>query len=262
MRTRNLAITALALGVGLPAAANNIAVTEFIVNPWGTDVRTTNSSGELTGGYEWIELFNHGADSVNLEGWTLKDNASSVFTFGDVSVESGGYIVASSAKPLFEERWLEGQSDDRVIDGVPFQMNNGGAGDGLYLRDDNGDLVWSVGYTEHDAYRANFLAVDDFSENNFGIPPQDDPLNESVYINTDGNDGNAATDLGLGYESNARTTDPFAYASAAGNEENPTPEWGSPLQGGYTAVPEPGSLALLGLGGLAMLQRRRRTAGQ
>lgn len=267
-RLRAILAPALTAAAFAPAAhANTVAITEFMVNPWGADIRTVNTQTlQVVDGNEWIELFNHGPQAINLNGWTLKDNATTVFTFGDVVIPSGGYIVAASSKTHFQDRWLSGQSDDRVIDGVPFQLNNGShqgddlynGQDGLYLRNAEGELVWSVGFASSVAYRAVWFTGDDFTSNYYGEAPQTYPFGD--YINLNGDDGSAidGVNLGPGYESNSFTADPHAYASAAASDDYPDgPEWGSPLLGHYTAVPEPASLALLGLGAALIADRRR-----
>jgi hypothetical protein len=106
-------------------------------------------------------------------------------------------------------------------------------------------LVWSVGYqvasttggdtTAASQYRATFLAVNDFSQNNFGQPPQAG----AALINRNGTDATATPTLG--YEDNNRTTDPKAYQSSNSGGL----QMGSPLQGTYTVVPEPSAIVLM-----------------
>ena len=123
-------------------------------------------------------------------------------------------------------------------------MNNTNPGDGLYLRDASANLVWSVGYqissttggdtTIANQYRATFLAVNDFSQNNFGQPPQAG----AALIFRNGTDATAVPTLG--YEDNINTADPKMYASS-----NSPLQMGSPLQGNYTVVPEPSAIVLM-----------------
>ncbi len=248
MRENRLKLIAGAAVVALAASVTpvsaDIAITEFIIDPFGTDLLQ----------HEWIELFNYGDEAVNLNGWTLKDNATTQFVFPDVTIPSGGFVIAAASKTIFQDRWLNGATDDRVLGDVPFQMNNGSPGDGLYLRDAGGDLVWSLGYNVGSGntvsqYRATWLTIDDFTVTDYGVPPQDG----TALINRNGLDGTGT----LGYEDNNFTTDPFAYASAARDSNGDEIEFGSPLLGDYTAVPEPGGLAFLLLGALGLRRARR-----
>ncbi len=228
--------------------ASTIAITEFIINPFGADADAP----------EWIELFNYGQNSVDIGGWTLKDNSSAVYTFpAGFTISSGDYAIASSNRTNFLTRWLGGADDSRVASNTfTFALNNTNPGDGLYLRNASGDLIWSLGYevastTGGDTsaasdYRATFLAINDFSENDYGQPPQAG----AALINRNGTDGTGT----LGYEDNNNTADPYMYASSI----SPL-QMGSPLLGGYTVVPEPSAIALMfsAVSGILALRRRR-----
>lgn len=258
MRLRYALLATALAGLAPVANASTIAITEFMIDPAGTDLNQG----------EWVELFNYGSETVDLAGWTLKDNATTVFTFSAVTIPSGGYVVAASNKAFFEERWFNSVADDRIVGGVPFQLNNtpnaatGTSGDGLYLRDAQGDLIWNLGFVATastdpvSASRATFLAIDDFTVTDYGTPPSTvSPADPSLAkINRNGQDATGT----LGYEDNNRTADAFAFQApnARTDAGNPVAEFGSPLAGGYTAVPEPGSLALLAVGGLFTFRRR------
>jgi hypothetical protein len=243
-----LAAIGICLALGGSGYASTISITEFIIDPFGTDSTAP----------EWIEVFNYGQSSVDIGGWTLKDNASTVYTFPTgFTIPSGGYAIASSNRANFITNWLGGVDDARVASNAfTFALNNSNPGDGLYLRNAGGDLIWSLGYqvssttggdtTPVNQYRATFLAVDDFSQNNFGQPPQAG----AALIDRNGTDATATPTLG--YEDNNNTADPLMYASSSSPQQ-----MGSPLLGNYTVVPEPSSLALLLGSVLAFAVRRR-----
>lgn len=227
------------------SAASTVAITEFMIDPVGTDLEQ-----------EWVEVFNYGQQAVDMSGWTLKDNSSAAFTFPTgTTIPSGGYLIIAQNGVAFTARWLDGTADSRVLSTVSttdptvdgrFQLNNSAPGDGLYLRDSDSNLVWSLGYNiatgdAVSAARATWLAIDDFSTTNYGVPPQDG----AALINRNGEDGTGT----LGYEDNNRTTDPHAIQKGS--------EWGSPLAGGYTVIPEPSVIGLASLGLAALLRRRR-----
>jgi hypothetical protein len=51
----------------------------------GTDNRSNASLNA-----EWVSLVNTGASAVNLRGWTIRDKANHVYTFGNVSIPGRG----------------------------------------------------------------------------------------------------------------------------------------------------------------------------
>lgn len=240
-----LAVFGICVALSGGVHASTVAITEFIIDPYGTD----------TDAPEWIELFNYGNAPLDLSDWTIKDNSSAVFTFpAGFTIAAGDYAISAINRQNFIDRWLGGVDDPQVVSpGQSFQLNNSAPGDGIFLRDAAGELIWSVGYNISasepiNQYRATFLAVNDFSQNNYGVPPQ----NGTALINRNGIDGTGT----LGYEDNNHTADPFMYASPAGGGDI---EWGSPLRGHYSAViPEPGTVSLILGVGMGMLFRRNR----
>jgi len=71
-------------GGGTGTATGSLVITEVMYNP---DV-VTDTYGE------WVELYNPGNESVNLNGWSIKDYGSDDFTCSqDVFVPSRGYAV-------------------------------------------------------------------------------------------------------------------------------------------------------------------------
>lgn len=83
---------------------------------------------------EWIELYNHGSEAVNVDGWTLTDS-------GTLSITLSGTIPAQ-AFALLE------RTDDTTVPGVSaFLIYTGAltnAGTTLTLKDGNGTLVDKV----------------------------------------------------------------------------------------------------------------------
>jgi len=138
---------------------DQVAITELLNNPTGLDASR-----------EYVELFNYGPSAIDLTGWTLEDEDGDRFTFGSTSIASGDFILvvngdafemdqrltASEAKLVFEEEWLDGVADARVIgiEGVnPSSGENfsiGNSGDELILKNDSGTIVWSLAYSNDD----------------------------------------------------------------------------------------------------------------
>ena len=64
----------------------NIIIPEIMINP--------DSTSDLNG--EWIELFNAGTETVNIDGWILSDNGTDSHTIsngGTLNIASGEYLV-------------------------------------------------------------------------------------------------------------------------------------------------------------------------
>ncbi len=73
---------------------------------------------------EWVELYNAGAESVDLTGWTLKDDDNNPKTLSE-TIPADGYVVFTNS------RWL----------------NNDG--DTIYLNDTGGNSIDMVAYGDH-----------------------------------------------------------------------------------------------------------------
>ncbi|MCG8583632.1 MAG: lamin tail domain-containing protein [Pirellulales bacterium] len=202
--------------------ANTIAITEFLSNPDGSD-----------GVREWIEIFNYGSSSVVLDGWTLEDEDSNLGTIGSLTLQPGAYAIIADDKTTFQDEWLGGNADSRVIelDTGSFGLTN--TSDEIALKN-AGTTVWSLAYgtgpTEgHSAFLTpNF---DQFATTSYGNKA-------TPGVDTNGNDSPGF----LGYEGNNFETDGFLQVSTGGDE-------GSPLMGNYTAapfLPSEGSIAFVG----------------
>jgi hypothetical protein len=107
------------------AATNSVAVTEVHWNADGED-----------NGREWVELYNYGTTSVNLTGWTLTDEDGDSAALSG-TIPSDGYLIlvtggkgtlsisAAQAKEIFEEEWLGGVADARVVGVTNIAFGNG-----------------------------------------------------------------------------------------------------------------------------------------
>lgn len=258
-------MTALAVSMfAATAMANTVAITEFVNNTEGED-----------SGREFVEIFNYGPSSVDLSSWTLMDEDSDSYTFPGISIPSGGYMVLvaggsgsdltpAQAKAVFEQEWLGGVADSRVLGMSPFALGNGD--DELILKDASNNTVWSLAFSDDETGEiGTFLTGDDFSTTAFGTKA-------APGVVRNGFDNGSGSFLG--YEENVNVTDTFAYDSDFAAIKDGTFLTGqgiatnffdnvdaathaSPLLGGYTVVPEPSSIALLLMGGVAVLRRRK-----
>ncbi len=87
---------------------------------------------------EWIEIANQGNESVQMQGYTLKDEANHIYTFADFVVAPGrSFRLYSGAGPNNEDELYWGLNGESV-------WNNGG--DVAFLRDGEGALVDNFSY--------------------------------------------------------------------------------------------------------------------
>lgn len=262
-RTAWLLVSAIAMfAIASSAmAANTIAITEFLNNAEGED-----------SGREWVELFNYGADPVDLAGWTLTDEDSDSVSLPSIVMPSGGYIVlvngasdltAAQSKAVFEQEWFGGIANPNVFGVTGMALGN--SDDELIVKDAGDVIVWNVAYNDAEGDHSTWLTMDDFSRTDWG-------QKGGPVINRQGDDL-GITGL-IGYERNIETLDPLAWESDYlaikdsgfltgqgidtlffDNVDNGS--FGSPLTGQYTVVPEPACIALMALGAMSALRRRR-----
>ncbi|MCB9341458.1 MAG: lamin tail domain-containing protein [Lewinellaceae bacterium] len=112
----------------MPAAASgDVVISEIMYN----DPTSGNDA------YEFIELYNNGADPVNMEGWSFTKGVT--FTFPSYTLGAGQFVVTAINGPSFE-----------TLFGVPALQWDGGAlangGETIELSDAMGNFVDSVRY--------------------------------------------------------------------------------------------------------------------
>lgn len=242
MRMLALAFALLAASAG-GASAQTLAITEFMHDPVGEEDR----------GREWVEIFNFGAEPIDLAGFTLADQTGDIVTLPSTQVVPGDFIIVvpsglrhrtdAEAKELFEAEWLAGKADSRVH-GVTGRFSLGNGQDQIVLNNAQRRPIWAIAYRgDGTEGRATFLHTEDFRIRLFGTA-------NSPGVNRSGPDSVRAAEPFLGYESNDATGDTLAYESDVSQLENlwgplyksvtnggdAGPGTGSPLKGHYTGV--------------------------
>jgi len=73
------------------AAAGNVVINEFLASAVATN-GLVDEDGQLS---DWIELYNRGTNTVNLNGWSLTSDPSvpTMWTFPSVTIGAGQYLV-------------------------------------------------------------------------------------------------------------------------------------------------------------------------
>ncbi|MCI0583335.1 MAG: lamin tail domain-containing protein, partial [Chloroflexi bacterium] len=192
---------ALVLAAAIPARADTIAITEFLYNAQGADDDR-----------EFVEFFNYGTDPIDMTGWTFEDanGPGLAFAFPAVSVPPSGFLIVTRNKTVFQNDWLGGQADARVLGGQPFNLNNTAAEE-LVVKNPSSIIVWNLGHPTPDATvgRAVALGEPEFSVTDRGT-------DAAPGISFSGNDPATGT---LGFQRNDFTADPNQYTSTNGDVE-------------------------------------------
>ena len=160
--------------------AQNIVINEVLYDPEGADA-----------GYEWIEFFNAGDQSVDLENWKIQKGGSEfvdLFTFPSIIIEPDSFL-------LIGEEFVP---DTDIIASLAFQ-NVTGETDGIRLVSEDGFYTDTVLYGE---------------PNTNNLP--DDTGSPGIYFAPDVSEGNSLARKYDGEDTNNCELDFFEC-------ENPTP---------------------------------------
>lgn len=183
-----------------------------------------NSVG--TGG-EFVEITNTGASAIDLTGWSFDDDSQ---TPGGFSL-SGIGVLAAGASALITE-----------VSDADFRLN-WGLSNAVQIAGSN---TVNLGRSDEiNIFNASNVLVDRLTFSDVNIPGS---------IRTNGISGNALpAHLGTNTVINwflSASGDSFgSYTSQSGDLANP---------GSYAPVPEPTTLAALGLGAMALIRRKRK----
>src|SRR5438034_7985681 len=90
-----------------PHAASQVIISEFMAD-------NTRTLADEDGSFEdWIEIYNAGAGPVNLDGWSLTDNAGDLtqWRFLSTNLNAGGFLVVFAS------------GKDRRVPGAPLHTS-------------------------------------------------------------------------------------------------------------------------------------------
>jgi micrococcal nuclease len=107
-----------------------VKIAHIQANAPGNDAENPNG--------EWVEIVNEGSEAVNLEGYSLKDAATHIYTFPAFTLQPGAKVRLYSG---------QGQDDARsVYWGLAGEAVWNNDGDSAFLRDSEGNLVDDYSY--------------------------------------------------------------------------------------------------------------------
>src|SRR5205809_5597671 len=95
MKHKLLKLFCLALLPVLPVLGDQVVINEIMYHP-APDVPEDT-------GQEWVELYNKGPTSVNLNGWKLTKTVD--FTFPNTTLPADGYLVVAANVSTFHTRY-------------------------------------------------------------------------------------------------------------------------------------------------------------
>jgi hypothetical protein len=204
---------ASALGLG-SVACGNIYITEYLNNTAGDEST-----------YEWFEIYNAGSASIDMSGWSVRDNAGGgvIDTLG--LIRPGQFMIIARDAAAWVEAWNMGVQGANVHQWLGGNLSN--TSDAMYLYDAAGVLQTSLSYTDGEQSGSSIYFAGSFDEYTDTATYQDESggwfHTTRVAYDTIADVGNRNIDVG----------NPFA---------------------GEFAVPAPGALALMGI---ALVARRR-----
>jgi hypothetical protein len=127
---------------------DGITINEISAYSYGDGVGSPdfNADGEVRAGDddEFIEIVNSSPSSININGWTLGDNSTSVFTFPDISIPSDNAVVIFT-RGATVTNFNPGPGN--IVLSCSFALNVS-AGDAIGLRNTNGlyiEVNWEGG---------------------------------------------------------------------------------------------------------------------
>ena len=222
-------LATLAIAGAASAASADIIVTEIFYNLAGSEGGTT----------EWIEIYNTGNTTVDLSGWSYGDSQdnqySDPFAAGTTLGAGQAAVIVAQSASVFHSIWGAGINVITFTGTVTLANGASATNETVVIRDALLNVVDEVNFEN--------------ATNNW----PDDTGFSSIYLLPSALDA-AQNDIGSNWANSVDGID-GAYTALILN-----PDIGNAADRDVASpgvVPAPGALALLGLGGLAAVRRRR-----
>jgi Lamin Tail Domain len=121
-----------ATGTPAQAAVYRMQIHEIWYNSPGLDLGSNSSLN-----HEWVQLHNTSGSYINLTGWTLRDKAGHIFTFGSYTIKPHGYVTIHTGHGSSTQT-------DRYWNHSWYIWNN--TGDTAFLRNQYGATIGKCTY--------------------------------------------------------------------------------------------------------------------
>jgi len=149
---RSLIIAFVGFAIPMPAAGPvaraEVIISEIMYNPGGTDL---DANATPPYNREWVEIFNTGAEPINLAGWSLGDIQDSIWASpfpARTILGPGQALVVTGDSTTFDVHW--GAGINRVqVSGFPSLANDPSPTNEIVaLRDASGEVQDEVNYDD------------------------------------------------------------------------------------------------------------------
>ncbi len=146
-----------------------LVITEIMYHPYHPDPGVEDITAE------YIELFNRGAEPVNLLGWRI--NGGVDFVFPDVTLRAGEYLVVAADADTFKANY---PSISNVVGGWVGRLSN--RGESIEILDDTGVQIDRVRYADEGDWAVRELGPEDYTHRGWVWSNQHDGGGSSLEL--------------------------------------------------------------------------------
>src|SRR4030042_4973668 len=133
-----------------------------------TDIVISEIGAYEISDYEWLEIFNNGAEPVDLAGWKFYEDQTnhglSAF-LGDLIIEPGEYAIIADVAANFQKKYPD--FNGTILDSSWTTLNENG--EELALKNKNGEIIETFTYLPcpDTSLQRIDLNLNDYTENNW-----------------------------------------------------------------------------------------------